>query len=49
LSARQVAQPQISDPDTNEPFHFVTDRKKHPPDLLINSLTQDNTQSRLPD
>jgi len=49
LSARQIAQSQISDPDTNEAFHFVTDRKKHPADLLINSLAQNNTQSRLPD
>jgi ppGpp synthetase/RelA/SpoT-type nucleotidyltranferase len=39
MSARQIAQPEISNPHPHQPFHFVTDRVKHAPDLLINSLT----------
>jgi len=49
LPAGQIAQPQISNPDANKPFHFVPDRIKHAPDLLINPLAQDNAQSRGPD
>jgi ppGpp synthetase/RelA/SpoT-type nucleotidyltranferase len=46
LAARQIAQPEISNSHSHEPFHFVTDRIKHPPNLLINSLPKDHAQSR---
>ena len=49
MSARQIAQAQISNSHPHEPFHFVTDRIKHAPDLLINSLAQDNANSRRTD
>src|SRR5207237_10381935 len=45
MSARQIAQPEISNPRPHQPFHFVTDRIKHAPDLLINSLAQTNEHS----
>src|SRR5437763_15870812 len=45
MSARQIAQPEISNPRPHQPFHFVTDRIKHAPDLLINSLAQNNAHS----
>src|SRR5439155_490023 len=45
MSARQIAQPEISNPRPHQLFHFVTDRIKHAPDLLINSLAQNNAHS----
>jgi hypothetical protein len=49
MSARQIAQPEISNPHPHQPFHFVTDRIKHAPDLLIDSLAQNNAHSRRTD
>jgi hypothetical protein len=47
MSARQIAQAQISYSHPHQPFHFVTDGIKHPPDLLVNSLPQNNAHLRL--
>ena len=40
MAARQIAEPQPSDPNSDEPFHFVTDFVKHPADLAIEALLQ---------
>ena len=45
MSARQIAKPQIADPDTHEAFHFVAIRVKHTANLAINSLMQDHAQT----
>ena len=46
MAARQIAEPQTTDPDSDEPFYFVTDFVKHPANLAIDSLAQDHAQPR---
>ncbi len=44
MSAWQIAEPQISHARPNQFFHFVADIVKHPANLPINSLPQDDAQ-----
>ena len=46
MAARQITKTEITNPDTHETFHFVTDFVEHLANLPINSLTQDNAQTR---
>ena len=46
MTARQIAEAKISNSDTHERFHFITDLLKHPANLTINALAQDNAQTR---
>ena len=45
MSAGQIAKAQISNSNPHQMLHFVADAVKHPPDLLIEPLTQDDAQS----
>src|SRR4029077_3739144 len=49
MSARQIAQPQISNSNAHQPLHFVADGVKHSPDLLIESLVEHDSQARRTD
>ena len=49
MAARQIAQPQTADADAHEPLHFVADLVKHPANLAIDSLSQDNAQPGRPE
>ena len=40
-----MAETKISDSDPHESFHFVANREKHSPDLLIDSLAEDHSQA----
>jgi len=46
VTARQVAEAEISDPPTDEMFHVVTDLVKHTTNLAINALMQHNAYTR---
>jgi hypothetical protein len=46
MAARQIAEVQPANANANEPFNIVADFIKHPPNLAIDSLTQDHAQSR---
>jgi len=46
MSARQITKTEITNPDTHETFHFVTDFVEHIANLPINSLTQNDAQTR---
>ena len=39
MAARQIAQAEIADANTDEMLHIVADFVKHPTNLPINSLT----------
>ena len=45
MTARQVAKPKVSNANTDESFHAVTDGFEHAANLAINSLLQDNAQA----
>ena len=45
MSARQIAEAELADPRANEPLHFVSDLVKHPANLAVNALSQDDSQS----
>ena len=45
MTARQVAKPKISDANTDEIFHAITNGFEHTTNLAINSLSQDNAQA----
>ena len=44
MSARQIAQVQMSDAHAHKAFHFVTEGLEHPPNLAIDALAQDHAQ-----
>src|SRR3989442_1199241 len=46
MTARQIAEAKISDPSPHEALHFITNFMEHAPNLPINSLSQDDAQSR---
>ena len=46
MAARQIAETSLTDANTDETFHFVTDFVKHATNLPINSLAQDDAQMR---
>jgi len=46
MTARQIAETNITDANTDEAFYFVTDFAKHATNLPINSLAQDDAQMR---
>ncbi len=46
MAARQITKTEITDPDTHETFHLVTDFVEHVANLPINSLTQNDAQTR---
>jgi hypothetical protein len=46
MSARQIADPKISDSNAAKPFDAVSDSLKHAPNLPIYSLPQDNAKTR---
>jgi len=46
MPAWQIAQTQISHSNPDQPFHPVANRFKHPADLSIDSLAQNNSQLR---
>jgi hypothetical protein len=46
VTARQVAEPKIPNSDTKKMFHAVTNSFKHPANLSIDSLPENNAQSR---
>ncbi len=45
MSARQIAQAKISNSNSRQSFHFITDHFEHAPDLPIHSLPQHHAQS----
>ena len=49
MSARQIAQAQMTNARANQLFHLVAEREKHPANLPVNSLTQDNANTGGPD
>ena len=42
MAARKITKTQTADANSDEPVHFVTDFVKHPANLAIDSLAQDN-------
>jgi hypothetical protein len=46
MSARQLAEPKISDSNAEEPFDAVSDSLEHAPNLPIYSLPQDKPKTR---
>ena len=42
MAARKVTEAQAANANSDEPFHFVTDFVKHPANLPVDSLPQDN-------
>src|SRR2546430_2129873 len=44
VAAWQIAEPEITDANTDQTFHFVTNFVKHATNLPINSLAQDDAQ-----
>ena len=42
MPPRHFAEMQVTDPSANEPFHFIADLVKHPANLAIQTLLQDN-------
>lgn len=48
MAARKIAEMQTADANSEEPFHFVTHFVKHPANLPVNSLPENDAQpSRL--
>ena len=45
MTARQVAKPEIGDPNTDKIFDAITDGFEHTANLAIDSLSQDNAQA----
>jgi hypothetical protein len=45
MAARQVAKPEIGDPNADTIFHAITDRFEHTANLAIDSLSQDNAEA----
>jgi len=46
MTARQIAETKISDSSSDKSFDAISHCFKHAPDLAINPLPQDYTQSR---
>ena len=49
MPSGQIAQAQITDANPDEFFDFIPQLVKHPADLTIDSLAQDNPHPRHPD
>jgi len=45
MTTRQIAQTKVSDPGSDKIFDAIPHCSKHAPDLAINPLPQDYTQS----
>lgn len=45
MSARQIAEAKPADAEADEFFYVVTDFVKHPANLAIDALAQDNVES----
>jgi hypothetical protein len=46
MPARQITQPKITDSDTKKMLHMISDGSKHPANLPLDSLQQNNAQKR---
>ena len=42
MADRKITEAQMADPRSDESFHFVADFVKHPANLAIDALPQDN-------
>jgi hypothetical protein len=45
MAARQITQVQPSDPNADKPFHFISYVVKHPANLAVDALSQNDSQS----